>query len=325
MKRFLRFSLLALFVATLAFPQKVAVQRVAKSPFTLGLSSSTATTWPVSSGLRVVAKGQTVYFKADTTGSGATAVTSFAWTLTSKPGGSTAALDTVDKQTTKLVVDALGQYIVSVSVNGGAQTSADTIWVNTYMGLPKAGMSCLTCHPDKSTYLKTNHSTMYERGIKGTLSVNANYEASYGTYCVKCHTTGWEKNAANGNFANAAYTTGWDTTWYQTGVDSMNATKTTAYFKPNDPIRWNLMNNNYPTVAKVASITCESCHGAGNEHLGDKTKIGKSVDAGVCGQCHEKSTTKGPFATWAQSTHSNMLIKAGTIKIHFTNGCHGKI
>jgi|GEM_PF-217548 len=311
MKRSLRFILLLLLVAGVTFPQKVAVKRVAKSSFTLGLSSSTATTWPVSSGLRVVAKGQTVYFKADTTGSGATTVTSFAWTLTSKPGGSVAALDTVDKQTTKFVADVIGQYIVSVSVNGGAKTSADTIWVNTYMGLPKAGMSCLTCHPDKSTYLTTNHSTIYERGIKGTLSVSTSYEASYGTYCVKCHTTGWEKNAANGNFANAAYTTGWDTTWYKTGVDSMNAAKTTAYFKPNDPIRWNLMNTSYPTVAKVASITCESCHGAGNEHLGDKTKIGKSVDAGVCGQCHEKSATKGPFATWSQSTHSNMLISKG--------------
>ncbi|MFA6980857.1 MAG: ammonia-forming cytochrome c nitrite reductase subunit c552 [Ignavibacteriaceae bacterium] len=324
MKRFLRFSLLALFVATLAYPQAVSVKRLAKSSLTLGLSSSTATTWPVSSGLRVVAKGQTVYFKADTTGSKTTTVTSFAWTLTEKPGGSTAALDTVDKQTTKLVVDALGQYIVSVSVNGGAKTSADTIWVNTYMGLPKTGISCLTCHPDKSTYQTTNHSTMYERGIKGTLSVNTtNYEASYGTYCVKCHTTGWEKNAANGNFANAAYTTGWDTTWYQTGVDSMNSTKTTAYFRPNDPIRWNLMNNNYPTVAKVASITCESCHGAGNEHNGDKTKISKSLYAGVCGQCHEKSTTKGPFATWAQSSHATMPLSGSRAGYSFScYPCH---
>src|SRR3989339_764852 len=168
MKRFLRFSLLALFVATLAFPQAVNVKRLAKSAYQLGLSSSTATTWPVSSGLRVVAKGQTVYFKADTTGSGATTVTSFAWTLTAKPGGSTAALDTVDKQTTKLVVDALGQYIVSVSVNGGAKTSADTIWVNNYLGdMSAAYPGCLTCHSEKSTYLSTNHATMYKRGITG--------------------------------------------------------------------------------------------------------------------------------------------------------------
>ncbi|MCK9210112.1 MAG: T9SS type A sorting domain-containing protein [Ignavibacteriaceae bacterium] len=313
MKRYVRFVFLALFVATLAFPQAVKVQRLAKSPLTLGLSSSTATTWPVSSGLRVFAKGQPVYFSADTTGSKTTIVTSFAWTLTSKPAGSTAALDTVDKQTTKFVADVTGQYIVTVSVNGGAKTSADTVFASTYMGLPKSpALSCLTCHPNQSTYLATNHSTMYERGIKGTLSVNTtSYVASYGTYCVKCHTTGWEKNVANGNFANLAYTTGWDTTWYQTGVDSMNAAKTTAYFKPNDPIRWNLMNSSYSTVAKAAAITCESCHGAGTDHNGDKTKIGKSVGAGVCGQCHEKSTTKGPFATWSQSTHSNMAISKG--------------
>jgi len=311
MKRYVRFVFLALFVATLAFPQAVKVQRLAKSAFQLGLTSSTATTWPVSSGLRVVAKGQTVYFKADTTGSKTTVVTTFAWTLTSQPVGSTAALDTVDKQTTKLVVDALGQYIVSVSVNGGAKTSADTIWVNNYLGdMSAAYPGCLTCHSDKSTYLTTNHATMYKRGITGVLSVNANYEASYGTYCVKCHTTGWEKNVANGNFGNLAYTTGWDTTWYQTGVDSMNAAKTTAYFRPNDPIRWNLLNTDakYSTVKKTAAITCESCHGAGKDHNGDKTKIGKSVGAGVCGQCHEKSTTKGPFATWAQSSHATMPL-----------------
>jgi len=322
MRRYLRLIILVVFATALVFPQKVAVKRVAQSPYSLGLSSSTATTWPVYSGLRVVAKGQTVYFKADTTGSGATAVTSFAWSITAKPGGSTAAIDTTDKQNAKFVVDALGQYIVSVSVNGGAASSKDTIWVNTFMGLPSSGVSCLMCHSDKNSYLNTNHSTMYKRGITGVLSVSASYEASYGTYCVKCHTTGWEKNVANGNFGNLAYTTGWDTTWYQTGVDSMNSTKTTAYFKPNDPIRWNLLNNSYPTVAKAASITCESCHGAGNEHLGDITKIGKSILAGVCGQCHDKSATKGPFATWSMSGHSNMPLSGSRAGSTSCYPCH---
>ncbi|MCK9426632.1 MAG: T9SS type A sorting domain-containing protein [Ignavibacteriaceae bacterium] len=324
MKRYLRFIFLTLFIATLAFPQAVKVQRLAKSAFQLGLSSSTATTWPVSSGLRVVAKGQTVYFKADTTGSGATTVTSFAWTLTSKPGGSAAALDTVDKQTTKLVVDLIGQYIVTVSVNGGAKTSADTIFVSTYLGDMTSNFpGCLSaCHTDKATYLQTNHASIYQKGISGTLSTaSATGVTSYGTYCVKCHTTGWEKNVANGNFGNLAYTTGWDTAWYAIEVDSLNSTKTTAYFRPYNTSRWNTLNTDakYSTVKKSAMITCESCHGAGKDHLGDKAKIGKSVDAGVCGQCHEKSTTKGPFATWAQSTHSNMLISKGASKT--STGC----
>jgi len=41
------------------------------------------------------------------------------------------------------------------------------------------------------------------------------------------------------------------------------------------------------------SIACESCHGPGSQHVaggGDKTKIVKSADAQVCGQCHSRGS-----------------------------------
>ena len=41
---------------------------------------------------------------------------------------------------------------------------------------------------------------------------------SYGANCVKCHTTGWDQKANNGNFGYLAHqangaTPAWDTTW----------------------------------------------------------------------------------------------------------------
>ena len=51
------------------------------------------TVWQYNSGLTVTGKGTRVFLYADTTGSNDTTVTSWAWNLTAKPAGSTAAFD----------------------------------------------------------------------------------------------------------------------------------------------------------------------------------------------------------------------------------------
>ncbi|MBI3787358.1 MAG: hypothetical protein HY276_03785, partial [Ignavibacteriales bacterium] len=94
MKRIVSKSTLILFACLLAvvvtdvMAQSVKVKREAMSP---GRRSSgepnytaPAGAYYVSTGLKVVAKGMKVYFSADTTGSGATPVTSYSWSITTK-------------------------------------------------------------------------------------------------------------------------------------------------------------------------------------------------------------------------------------------------
>ncbi|OGU31369.1 MAG: hypothetical protein A2057_03810 [Ignavibacteria bacterium GWA2_35_9] len=319
MKRFLRFSLLALFTATLVFPQKVVVKRVAKSPADIKL-----TPWvgPVSTGLKVLGKGSTAYFVADTTGSGATAVTSFAWSITSKPGGSSAAFDTTDRMDARFKPDVVGQYIVSVSVNGGAKTAADTIFASTFMGSYATPINCGTCHSDINTgWQETNHATSYKRGLTGMWENSAatGFKGVLGSSCIKCHTTGWDDKADNGNFGFTAHATGWDTTWYK-GATASGSSYLISY---DDQSRWDLLGTApYASVKKTATIGCESCHGAGTDHMGDKTKIGKSVSAGVCMQCHDSPTHHMVGSSWKESSHATMPLSGSRAGSTGCYPCH---
>ncbi|MFA6980858.1 MAG: multiheme c-type cytochrome, partial [Ignavibacteriaceae bacterium] len=212
MKRYIRFFFFALFAASLAFPQTVTVKRVAKSPADIKL-----TPWvgSVSTGLKVLGKASTAYFVADTTGSGATTVTSFAWSITAKPGGSVAAFDTTNKMEARFKPDVTGQYIVQVSVNGGAKTAVDTIFASTFRGQYATPISCGICHSATNTaWEATRHSSIYKRAISGMLenSAETNFMGVYGKTCAGCHTTGYDVNANNGNFGYTAHATGWDTT-----------------------------------------------------------------------------------------------------------------
>ncbi|OGU31367.1 MAG: hypothetical protein A2057_03800 [Ignavibacteria bacterium GWA2_35_9] len=310
MKRYIRFFIFTLFAASLAFPQAVVVKRVAKSPADLKI-----TPWvgPVSTGLKVMGKQATVYFVADTTGSGTTAVTSFAWSLISKPGGSVAVFDTSDRIDTRFKPDVVGQYIVQVSVNSGAKTAVDTVFASTFRGNYATPVSCGMCHGTTNTaWEKTNHSSIYKRAISGMLenSAETNFMGVYGKTCAKCHTTGWDDTANNGNFGYNAHTTGWDTTWYQ-GATVSGTSYLIAY---GDESRWTLLGTApYATVKTTATIGCESCHGAGNDHAatGDKTKITKTVDAGVCLSCHEAPTHHMIGTYWKESAHSTMPLSGG--------------
>lgn len=325
MKRYIRFFIFALFAASLAFPQVVTVKRVAVSPADQKLKPWAGT---LSTGLKVVGKATTVYFVADTTGSGTTAVTMFTWSITTKPSGSIATFDTTNRMDAHFKPDVTGQYVVQISVNGGAKTAVDTILASTYKGSLATGLTCGLCHiTTKTDWEATNHASIYKRGITGLLEVlpENGYKGAYGTSCAKCHTTGWESTADNGNFGFEAKKTGWDTTWYKPDVLVANE----IFITPNDQARWNLLNTApYTTVLATATIGCESCHGAGVDHMnaGGGTaadrKIGKSVDAGVCLQCHDSPTHHMVGSYWKESSHATMPLAAGEASNKSCYPCH---
>jgi hypothetical protein len=70
------------------------------------------------------------------------------------------------------------------------------------------------------------------------------------------------------------------------------------------------MQTNYPTVANVANIQCENCHGPGSKHLiyngvlGNTNVIAINWDVGTCGQCHDASGQYIKVPEWKNSSHA---------------------
>jgi hypothetical protein len=270
------------------------------------LGTIPAGTFPVYSGNHTVAKWMKVYLSADTTGG----ASSFSWTIT-KPSGSTTTLSSTTSQNVTFVPDSTGQYIVSLTV--GSTTDADTFWVSTYKGVTGGVPNCSQCHSATYTgWQQTGHAQIFQQGVTGQLeteTVNNQLVGVYNTSCIKCHTTGWDQTANNGNFGYLAHQSGYDTTWYKTYTLSSG-----EYLIPtNDQTAWNLLttNSTYSNAAPVANIGCESCHGPGAGHVagfGDVSKISATLDAGVCLQCHEAPTHHMVGTYYNASNHATMPL-----------------
>jgi formate-dependent nitrite reductase cytochrome c552 subunit len=313
MKRFANISRVLLigcclaFLSMQTFGQVVKMKVVAMTPGKLGSigkSSALATT-----GLKVVGKGSKAFLLADTTGSGATVASSFTWSFVSRPTASNAAFDSAaNNQYQSFTADSGGQYIVSVSITGGA-TDQDTFWVSTYIGSPTTAVSgaipCATCHSTNNTgWQTTGHAQIYKQGIMGQLEVNAYGQGEYSTSCWQCHTTGYNVSANNGNFGYLAHSLGWDTTAFKglpkAGSFSLIPNGDSAIYK-------NMVTNYVPLVS-LSTIGCESCHGPGKDHNGDISKIGLSLDAGVCQSCHDAPPRHVSGTYWALSDHATMPL-----------------
>ena len=273
----------------------------------------------VSTGLRVVAKGMKVYWSADTTGSLTNKVTSYTWSVASAPAGSTATISAV-KDSATFIPDATGQYIITCTVDNG-KFGNDTIFVSTYMGWPTSPVGCQTsgCHQTQSaSYAKTNHATIFMRGITGQLEVDSVGRGAYGKSCVRCHTTGWEPVTNNGNFGYIANETKWDSSWWK----NLPVSGSTSLIPWKDMALWNNLKANYPSLLPVATIGCESCHGPGKDHMGDKTKIAVSFDQGVCMQCHDAPKAHSIGYFWKQSKHATRPLSASEASRTGCFPCH---
>jgi predicted CXXCH cytochrome family protein len=314
--------LTALLLSTAVDAQVVKPVRQAISPARrVGVPASP---YFVSTGLRVVAKGMKVYWAADTTGSMANTVTTYTWSVASAPAGSVATITGV-KDSANFIPDVTGQYIITCTVDGG-KFGNDTIFVSTYVGMSTTFPGCMTsgCHEAKNaSYAKTNHATIFMRGITGQLEVDSTGRGAYGKTCVRCHTTGWENTVDNGNFGYiAAQTIGsvprWDSTWWKAlpfaGGDYWPIWK--------DMTLWNDIKTNYPTLLPVATIGCETCHGPGKDHMGNPAKIDVSYQSGVCLQCHDAPKNHSVGLMWRQSAHATMPKSGGESNRTACFPCH---
>lgn len=296
------FFLLFLIFSSIISAQSFTLKIQAISPGDLGLDPVTSQNWQITSGLRVNPVGKPVYLLADTTGTGVT----YAWTLTAKPGGSATVLDSTGTQGNSFTPDVAGLYTVSATV--GSRTLTRDIFVSTFRGV-SLNQDCAPCHTGEADKFEewrmSGHATMYKRGISGLLAVE-NGQGTYGEYCAKCHTTGWNPDANNGNFKYLSIQTGWDTTWYKPAV-IVNGLIT---IPEGDSSRWVNLVTNFPTVEKVANIGCESCHGPANDHAmtADVTKVDVSLEAGACQQCHDAPPLYNTGPQWEESHHATLPL-----------------
>ncbi|MGE5351003.1 MAG: cytochrome c3 family protein [Acidobacteriota bacterium] len=284
--------LLASILTMDSFAQTVKIKRYAMSTTELG--TAPAGTFRVYGGLRTVAKGQTIYLKADTTGT----VASVAWSFVEKPQGSNAAFTSTAGKPTTFAPDLTGRYIIKVE--GAGKSDLDTFFVSTYLGTfytrpmndgsGNVEVGCGVCHKDKyDNWQKTGHAMHFKWGVSGMLESEGG-RGSYGPGCVKCHTTGWDQTLDNGNYGYVAKQNGFDTLWYKGKDFTKNGSS--YLINSGSTYAWSLLQHmdSTTTGAKMeglASIGCEWCHGPGKDHNGNKTKISKSFGAGLCLQCHD--------------------------------------
>ncbi len=301
MKKFTQIILLLFVFCSFAlFAQTAKIETQWVSPRTMG--TVTPGTNPVYSGNKTVAKGMLVYLTCDTTGG----VNTFAWSLTG-PTGTTTTLSSTNTQTTTFVPDSVGYYYVTLEVNGGS-TDVDTFYASTYRGVTGTAPNCSNCHSGVYTsWNQTGHANIFKEGITGELEVANGYGVYSIARCAKCHTVGWDQSANNGNFGYLTHQSGYDTAWAATYTESNG-----EYLIPEgDQTAWNLLTTdaNYKNAAPVANIGCESCHGPGEGHaaaFGDTKKISKSLDAGVCLQCHDAPTHHTIGEYYVTSAHATL-------------------
>ncbi|MBI2505230.1 MAG: T9SS type A sorting domain-containing protein [Candidatus Latescibacteria bacterium] len=276
-------------------------------------------TTSVATGLSVVGAGTKVYLRAGGADPEGGKITGATWALGAIPGGSTATLTagpTADLYT--LTTDKVGDYTVNLTVKDDQGetsapvsqviTAANYVGVGTVPGYITPDLSkgqCAGCHngtvqPDVvSGWLQTGHASKFIRDIDGITG------AKYRVSCLRCHTVGWNTQAADGGFDEAMAAKSW------TIPDSMKAGNWAAV----------------PTELKqLANIQCENCHGPGGSHFGNAAKTAVSFEAGVCAQCHGSEPYHLITSQWQDTRHALAIPSASgsgresCVKCHTARG-----
>jgi len=227
--------------------------------------------------------GQPAYLKSAYQGT-------YSWSLVAPDGSSTTLSGTTDREV-YLIPDMVGSYVVTLSYTDSLTTTDEiTITGATYVGVGTIGGAtasfpqCGTCHQEEAAgWAMTNHSDIMERGLNG----EGHYSAGKST-CLECHTTGYSLEAVNGGFDDLMDEHNWafPDTFYAGAFDEFVA--------------------NYPEVAALSNIQCETCHGPGSEHKASGP-ISVSVDDGVCAYCHWEESRHIGTGQWRHGAHGAEL------------------
>jgi hypothetical protein len=271
-----------------------------------------------STGLQNVGKGEHVYLRAvDRQGND---ITNYSWELISKPDGSTAEIVSVTDGLYYFEADAVGKYTVGLSITTSAGTANTTreFSGNTYIGVGGVGGigiefgTCGQCHthltPDiMDAWRESRHATLFQRGIDGE------YPGNFAASRQRTSTTGpVDRDLGSGSFFSLKAETGWEF--------------------PASPAPGNFQQlvDDHPQLAQVATIGCESCHGAASLH-GDfdfsEGTMSVSFTSESCQSCHDAPYLP-TFHQFRRSGHSapvwsgSFQNRAASNDLQFCARCH---
>jgi len=277
-----------------------------------------------STGLDVVGINTRVYLVPATDANYATSITGYTWSVVTQPSGG-AVIDYDTSSLLKLHPTKGGEYIIRLvpKVLGVDSTpTTQRIYAARYVGTgtegsntpvpPMCGFS--SCHGNSapenlnktSEWLGTAHAHKLENHLNGLSG------SHYSTSCLECHTVSFEK-AAQGDtdFYQEAQRIAFNLSQIPTWVEDA-ATSSHPHW------------GDLPAALQLKSnIQCESCHGPGSDHMGNKAKIsGPHFDANSCRQCHDSgSGYQQKFYQYDHSGHvESDLASEGHVRD--TASCH---
>ena len=262
------------------------------------------TTNSISTGLTTIPKGTYCYLAPLNYGD-TSAIQSVTWSFTSKPTGSNSSITTLANQWGQFLADTNGTFVVNMHIVTSTGSNDTTIsivssyfvGVGNFDGVAAIWPQCMTCHASMpqfaaifNTWQNTPHANLFKTEVNVPVSAGGHYTSS----CFPCHTIGSDNHLAtnNGGFDDVAKQLGW--VWNP-------ATANTG--------SWDTIKMKYPGLVNFATIGCENCHGAGNEHATteDISKIAISLDAGVCQSCHDAPWRHDKGTLWNFSGHSTAV------------------
>jgi hypothetical protein len=299
MKNILQIILITILTFNLTYAQRAKIVAEPLTPHRL--ETMGFTTNSVSTGLNIVPNLTYVYLSARNIGNDEPIITA-TFTLISKPANSTAELEVINPTWVQFKPDIKGLYVVNLSITTGGGShdttatisAADFVGVGNFEGVAAQWPNCMTCHQSSPAFSEifdswkdSKHATIFKRQITSGA-------AYYGTNCMKCHTVGYDHNleAPNNGFDDIASNLGW------------------AWQGPPNPGKWDSLKTLFPALVNHATIGCENCHGPGSLHAstsGSPDRIQISIEAGVCGQCHDEPWRHNRYAQWENSPHSEIV------------------
>lgn len=240
------------------------------------------------SGIRNVPIGQPVLLRGKTQ-------SSYSWSLTTTPSGSTATVNDASSQNPDFTPDLAGKYTIKESTSGASLDIYAGTWLGVIMPDGNPDSACTTCHrdggaaPDKFTaWLASGHAGIMTQNITNPAG---SWAFTGDDPCAKCHTVGFNTVTASVN------NNGWDQVAAAEGFKFTQGASA-----------WTDTLKNYPKTARLSNIQCENCHGpqTSNGHSAGTPRV--SISSNVCGYCHGETLRHARFQQWAESGHGNFTF-----------------